>query len=325
MLTILLVKAIYTAFLTAGLYLGGLIGGYVTVREGYRYIFWISTAICGVTFLVCFFLVPETLFVRELGTISESRHIQERDLANTEDKPDWTQMEDAQTDNEYTFIQSLKIGVYRGGLLNEFLAPWLTLRLPGVWVVTLHYSGLLGGIVTISTIGPQLLAAPPYLWGQNSGLINVAGIIGNVIGACVVYMIADKILQRTAGRESHGYAEPEARLPGLFPALFLATAGLWTFDFCGEYPSSSAWVGMCVGLGMLSYGLAQIPSIGFNYVSRYNFMTIGKSILSFRLPSLLKLTVDASDNRSLWTSQQRLLRHHRNFTRYRLIHVDILY
>jgi hypothetical protein len=64
------------------------------------------------------------------------------------------------------------------------MAPYKAMRLPGVWLVSLWYAGLVGLIVTVSLIGTQLVAAPPYLWGKSVGLINVGGLVGAFLG-CV--------------------------------------------------------------------------------------------------------------------------------------------
>lgn len=36
----------------------------------------------------------------------------------------------------------------------------------------------------MSSVGPQIVAAPPYNWGRGVGLINVGGLIGSLLG-CV--------------------------------------------------------------------------------------------------------------------------------------------
>lgn len=174
----------------------------------------------------------------------------------------------------FTFARSLEMSTYRGRIGHQFLGPYRALLLPGVWLVMLQYGGLVGGIVTISTIGPQLLSAPPYLWGQNAGLINVGGLVGSSLGAAYTYIVADRSLTRQAHRAAHGLSEPEARLPTLIPGLCLATTGLWVFGFCAAYPSRVGWLGLEVGLGMLTFGLMQVPSIGFNYVSLFNEIII---------------------------------------------------
>lgn len=149
----------------------------------------------------------------------------------------------------YTFVRSLRMGLYRPGFFRRILQIIATLRFPGVWVVMLQYSGLVGGVVTISTIAPQLLASPPYLWGASKlGLINIGGLIGTILGGFYTYLLADWTIKRQAKREAHGLAEPEARLPTMFPSLLISTVGFWIFGFCGAYPGPGRWVGLAFGL-----------------------------------------------------------------------------
>ena len=148
--------------------------------------------------------------------------------------------------------------------------PSDSIFVPAVYSGTSHLltqTGLVGGIVTISTIGPQILAAPPYLWGQKVGLVNVGALIGTFLGFIYTALIADWSIKKSA-RSTHGMAEAEARLPLIIPSLFLATTGMWVFGFCAGHPSPNAWVGLEVGYGMICFGLMMVPSVGFNYVGR---------------------------------------------------------
>lgn len=131
----------------------------------------------------------------------------------------------------------------------------------------LHYSGLVGGIVTISTVGPQIVAMPPYLWKENVGLINMGGLIGAVLGYLYTHLLSDRLMNWRAKTARRGTAEAEDRLPTLFLPLAIATCGFFVFGFCAQYPGQQRWVGLQVGYGMVSFGLMQVPSVGFNYVS----------------------------------------------------------
>lgn len=87
------------------------------------------------------------------------------------------------------------------------------------------------------------------------------------MGAAFTYVTSDARLLGQAKHEGHGFAEPESRLPTSFPGLFIATSGLLVFGFCAQNPGPKVWVGLEVGYAMLSFGLMQVPSIDFNYVS----------------------------------------------------------
>lgn len=268
--------AIYTAFLSLGSIVGGIAGGYIAFQAGWAYVFWVSTALSAGLFVGVVLFVPETLFDRKEEELLDSSAAT-RTLGSSEGNKNATNFVENRDGGHhghsasyrpYTFARSLGFGRVRtAGAAAQFVQPWKTLALPGTWVVMLHYAGLVGGIVTISTIGAQLVSAPPYLWGANAGLINIGGLIGVILGALYTYVTSDSRLLGRAKHEGHGFAEPESRLPTMFPALAIATAGFFVFGFCAQYPGMNRWVGLEVGYGMLTFGLMQVPSIGFNYVS----------------------------------------------------------
>lgn len=259
----------YTMCLAAGPFIAGVSGGYIAGNLGYRYLFWISAALVGFTLILELLIVPETLFDRELHLRQEG---DESNGGSTTLKDD-TKTEENIAESvrvsqpRWTYVQSLKCGMYRGNIARHFIAPWLSLAFPGTWVVMLLYGGLVAAIVTTATVGPIFLSQPPYLWGADVGLINFGGVIGVIVGGAITFFTADWVVTMTAKRDSHGFSEPETRLVALFPGVFLAVTGLWMFGFCAANPSPHAWAGLAVGGGMISAATTTVPSIGFNYVS----------------------------------------------------------
>lgn len=260
----------YTMCLAGGPYIAGVSGGYIASHLGYQYIVWISAILACFTLFLEILIVPETLFDRD-------RHLRlagndgESGRAAAASKAETTTIEDLEVSarhnpRPWSYVQSLKCGMYNGNVARHFAAPWLSLIFPGTWVVMLLYGGLVAAIVAMSTIGPILLAQPPYLWGANVGLVNLGGLVGVFVGGAITFFTADWLVTLRAKRESHGLSEPESRLPALFPGVILAVTGLWTFGFCAANPSKNAWAGLAVGTGMVAAALTQVPSIGFNYV-----------------------------------------------------------
>lgn len=170
----------------------------------------------------------------------------------------------------FTYTQSLRFGEYRGNVWYQFKKPWLTLRLPVTWVVMAQYGGLVGGVVVISTVGPQILSLPPYEWGENTGLLFLGALVGIMLGAACTGLLADQRVKKLAENEDHGYAEPEGRIPVMLPSLAIGTGGLLLFGFCAEYPGKYQWVGLEFAYGMVAFALTQVPSIWFSYVSGNN-------------------------------------------------------
>jgi hypothetical protein len=169
----------------------------------------------------------------------------------------------------YTFARSLKFSPYRGGVARHFKKPWTTLCLPATWIIMLQYGGLVGGVAVISTVGPQVLARPPYRWGEHTGLLFVGALVGIVLGGLYTGLVADRQLKKGAKGLDTGYAEPEARVGLMVPALVIGTLGLAVFGGCAQSPGKYQWVGLEFAYGMVAFALAQVPSIWFGYVSSF--------------------------------------------------------
>jgi MFS family permease len=180
-------KAIYTVFLSLGSLFGGTCGSYIVAAGGIPWVHWVNVILAAVTFVLCLVLQAETLYDRPQTTVQLAR---DPAKANAETKETVVVADSALSSSSYppyTYMRSLKLITYRPGIVQKFIAPYKTLRLPGVWLVSMWYAGLVGLIVTLSIVGTQLVAAPPYLWGKNVGLINVGGLIGSFLGAVRTY------------------------------------------------------------------------------------------------------------------------------------------
>ncbi|KAM0600647.1 hypothetical protein ACHAP1_000156 [Verticillium nonalfalfae] len=250
--------AVYTIFLAAGATAGGLSGGYIAFHYGWDSTFWVSVALAGFCFLTTLIFVPESLFDRAEPSSPELSDEKQKGQAIHEESHELVQ--------PLSLVASLGFRRPAGSLVDHFTRPWRALRLPGTWVVTLHYAGLVGGIVTISTVGAHQMAMPPYSWGANAGLVNVGGLVGVVLGYIYTYVLSDSRFKKKAKVRGHGMSEAEDRLPLLGFPLAVSTCGFFVFGFCAQYPGGSRWVGLQVGFAMLSFGLMQVPSIGFNYL-----------------------------------------------------------
>ncbi|KAF4339646.1 HOL1 [Fusarium beomiforme] len=263
--------AVYTIMLVIGPIAGGISGGYIAFQQSWKMIFWVSLALSAACLVGVVFFVPETLYTRSapiegVANPEAEKNAQFAKDEQVEDRQSVTVGEQRASYSSFTYVQSLGFIKPQGSLLKQFIQPWRTLAFPGTWVVMLHYAGLVGGIVTISTIGPQLVASPPYLWKENAGLVNIGALIGGIIGYIYTSILADGRLVNKATKTRHGVAEAEDRLPTLFFPLFIATGGFLVFGFCAQNPSKHGWVGLQVGYGMISFGLMQVPSVGFNYL-----------------------------------------------------------
>ncbi|KAL6151511.1 hypothetical protein ACJQWK_10473 [Exserohilum turcicum] len=256
--------AIYTVFLAIGSLVGAIAGGYIVSSMGLPWLNWMNVLLASINFVLCLVFQAETLYDRpaviracESEDPSEKAGEAKESVITTEAVPSYP---------PYSYLRSLRLISYRPGIVNKFMGPYKVLRLPGVWLVSGWYAGLVGLIVTMSSVGPQIVAAPPYNWGRGVGLINVGGLIGSLLGCAYTYLITDFMLKRLAKKDPEGLTEPESRLVTALPALFISTAGALVFGFVAKNPSPNGWVCLEFGFGLVSFGLMQGPSVGFNYV-----------------------------------------------------------
>ncbi|KAL6230024.1 hypothetical protein BDW75DRAFT_234734 [Aspergillus navahoensis] len=263
--------AFYVAALGAGPLAGGITGGYIASGAGVAAVWWISTGLSAGVFCVILLLVPETLFDRnryleEENSLARGETQESRDKeARAENIEQCIRIPESRPVS-LTIWQALRFGTYQTGFLQELIKPIYTVRLPGVWVATLQVATLVAGVITMSTVGPQMLAVPPYNWGANVGLFNLGGVVAMVLALITNYFILDHVVKRQAKRQFDGFVESEFRLPLCAPGLILATGGLVVFGLCAAHTGGSAWAGLVVGNGMLTFGLVMVPGIAYTYI-----------------------------------------------------------
>jgi MFS family permease len=209
-------------------------GGYIAGSKGLAWIHWVNVILAAILLIACAILVPETMFNRELVSPTNPGS---DDSTKTEKIPHTETLENVTTTSPHRpdqvtgLTSMLKVQKYQGNAFQKFSASWKTLRLPGVWLVMFWYAGLVGGVVTITTVGPTLIASPPYLWGNNAGLIMTVGVIGALLGFIATNLSADRVIIARSRLPGKSVIEPETRLLIAIPGLILATTGLWTFGF----------------------------------------------------------------------------------------------
>ncbi|EUC40587.1 hypothetical protein COCMIDRAFT_9563 [Bipolaris oryzae ATCC 44560] len=258
--------AIYTSFLAFGSLVGATCGGYIVGPMGLSWLHWMNVVLSAISFALCLVFQAETLYERPQTSYTSDNDVSNKVTAETKESVVVADSVAPSTYPSYSYLRSLRLITYQPGIGTKFLAPYKVLRLPGVWLVSGWYAGLVGLIVTMSAVAPQFVAKPPYLWGNGVGLINIGGIIGTILGGVYTYFVADFTTKRLAKKDHHGFSEPESRLVTALPALFAATIGSFIFGFVAQNPSPKGWVGLQFGLGLVAFGLMQAPSVGFNYI-----------------------------------------------------------
>lgn len=118
-----------------------------------------------------------------------------------------------------------------GNLALMFIRPLPLISYPAVIFAFLGYAVSLAWVVAINILNSFILQAPPYNWSPAiNGLINIPGLLGNIVGAILGGWLVDKYSDWKSKKHG-GTFVPESRLTLLiFPAI-LVPAGCLLFGY----------------------------------------------------------------------------------------------
>ncbi|RYN30948.1 hypothetical protein AA0120_g7226 [Alternaria tenuissima] len=135
---------------------------------------------------------------------------------------------------------------------------------PAVMLAVFIYGTSLASQVILIFAFPNLLMAPPYLFtGIGVGLMQVAAIIGFLIGCFAGGYIAD-VITAVVVRKQKGVVYPEQRLIAMLPGCLIAPIGCIVIAFSCAHKLH--WVAIAFGFGMVSFGTIFAPNIAITYV-----------------------------------------------------------
>ena len=283
--------------------LANIAGGYVTVNQGWRWVWWWMAIFFGISFIVYVFLFEETKFCHVYSgvnpidlqdpiaidsatdgkpALSDSK-TQEATSASEERNLSHDGEVDPSTVNHHTYNvqidRSIPLKSYRSrlalwstsssslrGLFRHSFQPlmiWATI--PSVFYFTLAYS-ITGSTQTIMiTVLSEYLYDPPYNFtSAGVGLMSIPGFIGGSIGLLICGPLSDWGILYLAKRNK-GIYEPEMRLWVIAAFVPFVPAGLLVFGI--GLANGSSWPVLAVGCGILAFGLSPANSIALTYLT----------------------------------------------------------
>lgn len=233
----------------------------------------------GVTFLAIVFFVPETRYDRDFSqSFGASLPTPSTRSASEDDESRYTPVEEKTTNHtangtqpvppyeqqqppqlpKKTRLQDMHLFSGRSptSLTTLFLRPFPLIAYPAVIFAFLAYAASLAWVVAVNILNSFVLEAPPYNWGAaQDGLINIAGLIGNLIGALSGGWLVDRYCDwRT--RRTAGVFRPESRLFLLVVPLVAVPAGCVLFGFGVQ--DRLGWASLFVAYGAISVGLCAV-------------------------------------------------------------------
>ncbi|KAK3941811.1 protein HOL1 [Diplogelasinospora grovesii] len=263
---------LYMNFISGGNTIGPLVCGFIVTGLSWRWHKWIAVVLTAMNFLTVVLFVPETRYYRD-----ETQNLVSSNTSSTDDIGDGKEgakarekrTEDATvTVPKKTWGQEVSLwsGVAPNtNLLEMFIRPFPMFVYPCVVYSFLGYAVSLVVVVAVNILNPFVLQAPPYGWSPMiNGLINIPGLIGNVLGSYAGGWLVDVFCDWKT-RRNRGIFEPENRLHLCILPLLITGAGCVLFGYGVQ--RTLHWTSLFFGYGMVSFALTAVPTITMAYVS----------------------------------------------------------
>lgn len=256
-----------------------IIVGPIASNLGWRYLFHMLIPFTALECLLLYFFVPETSYNRDHRyDIDELSNDNLADLAKVEARHANAAMAEKETADlvhiqtstssppglrhKKTFVQELAIftGTYSDdNLLQLMIAPFaVCANLAVLWMVIVT-GGLTAFFVAQSYDMAQIFMAPPYLLSAAGvGYLSLGPFLGGLLGSILLGLTLDPLIKWCA-KKNKGIYEPEYRLLGMIPSVFIII-GLCLFGYLAEQGKSFYATAFFHGMDLFGIVCAAIAS-----------------------------------------------------------------
>ncbi|KAL4940530.1 hypothetical protein BDV06DRAFT_196352 [Aspergillus oleicola] len=264
---------------------GPLVAGFVTVSQGWRWVWWWNVIFLGVCLALFGFLYEETKYIPPPGLIAETSSVTEASIKgkHADDKSikiiRTTSLDQPRTPPPSTTIMDIRKKTYRERLTlitstpgewsnftRHFWLPFVMLAtMPAILYSALSYGAQVAVQNTLSTTMSGHMTLPPYNFNSDQiGLMNLPQFIGVSIGSLIIGPLSDRFILYRA-RRNRGIYEPETRLWLLLPFIPFVLGGALLYGI--GIQKGLAWPIIAVGIGVCSFGVAPINVVLLTYIS----------------------------------------------------------
>ncbi|KAG6828840.1 hypothetical protein H0H92_006599 [Tricholoma furcatifolium] len=241
---------VFTLMLTNGAHLAPIVGGYVARNLGWRWCFYVGAILNGIMFVICLFLMPETLFDRPQSEVDVKALASDSDdgerQASFEGEPFQPLMTLKTYLNRLWIIDLERPSTRRIKPTDFVIKPFSMLKYPSVAFPALFYAVCYG----FASIEPALTMATLFTKLYHfdtvrNGLANgVSLLVGASLGELFSSPITDAMMQRARRRalQQGVPAAAEIRLHGIWSGAFTVPADGFTVRFASTY------IAPCIGM-----------------------------------------------------------------------------
>ncbi|EXJ86634.1 hypothetical protein A1O3_03587 [Capronia epimyces CBS 606.96] len=249
----------FTVTMVNGSHLAPIVGGLLGQYCGWRWIFKFVAIVDAVMFIVAFFCLPETLYIRPMPFSPLAPDAIKMPIQPLAVRPRFDKAVYFSSLRLYSRSPQLKLRA------NHFVLPALKMaRYPSVLFAALYYSTMYGFASVLPAVTVAAIFSEFFHWDTLTiGLTYGAALtLGGILGECVSGWVVDVIVKRERKRLGRD-PEPEVRLKAVWVGEIIVPAGLLIYGFCLQYHTS--WYGPVLGMGIACFGLQVITTTTYTY------------------------------------------------------------
>ncbi|EMC91132.1 hypothetical protein BAUCODRAFT_39273 [Baudoinia panamericana UAMH 10762] len=233
--------------LSTGIFLGPTINAYTVQYHNWRWSCGYLACVGGLLFILTFFLIRETQYLKERRQWPEDEIPAKR-----------------------TYVQwlSLSVGYNSDRPLQRFLTTfWDIVRMatyPPIFWTGCVIGLFVGWTIIIQVTAGQIFVKPPYKWHLGLvGVFSLAGWVGVILSFYFGGMLIDLISNRARQHTHTMGAKPGARLAALVIPFVISPVGLIIYGLL--VAEKKRWVGPAFGYAMHSFGFTAVSNIAVTY------------------------------------------------------------
>ncbi|KAM0531419.1 hypothetical protein ACHAPW_003580 [Verticillium nonalfalfae] len=257
-------NTLYWVVYMGSLMIAPVIAGPMADHVGWQNFWWLNVAMTAASIVYAFFGFPETMWTRAQPA-QDAVTIEVAEQTVTPAEP--TVMDPflgkgAPSKQQWKLFQPNSSPLKT--IWFDLWTPWKLFGFPIVLFSSFVASWSCSSFLILNLTQSQVFAAPPYnMSSQSIGFLNLAVLVGALIGLVIAGPFSDWVSARATAR-NNGIREPEMRLPAMIPFVIIMVFG--NIITAVGYQNHWAWP-VIVVLGYTSAGIqvAALPSIASTY------------------------------------------------------------
>ncbi|CAK7207523.1 hypothetical protein SEUCBS139899_010333 [Sporothrix eucalyptigena] len=256
--------------------------------NNWRFNYWFWTAFASFSLVFSLVFLPETLYARPpamtdglLVVTDEYGNVTFFDGDDADIRDNVVVAGDDQT-RSAVYNQLVRVHVQPRGF-KHFLKAYLELAkalvIPSIFWVLLLNACFFGGLVSQSLTYAQVLAAPPWLFGNAEvGTAQVGSAIGALVALVVVGLTVDPVSQFLT-RKNKGMREPEHLLPTFFLPVLFSFLGLLVYGIVAGNPAHYKWISLHISFALYYCGFVSGSAVTGVWVGEVMPHTAGAALV----------------------------------------------